>query len=527
MASIFSQPPKLSVIFMASLKEYRQEQLAKVDKLRQLGVNPYPARSDRDRPVGEVIGAADSLDGQTVCLAGRLLGLRQHGQLAFIDLADQTGSIQLICRAEKLTADYPNQALAFDDLNLLTRGDFVEARGLVGRSQTGELSVVADCLRLLSKALRPLPEKLDDLETKRRRRYLDMAINPEVRARFERRSRFWRATREFLDSRGFYEVNLPILEITPSGGEAKPFKTTMAALDNQEYFLRISHELPLKKMVGGGFEKAYDIGPRFRNEHISDEHLPEHVAMEWYWAYADCQAGRDLTEELIVYVAKQTFGTTVFNWQGSEVDLTRPWPLLDFAGAIADRYGGLDVFETDLKTARSWLDKEGIESSKTDSLAGVIDKLWKHHRSSIAGPVWLVNHPVYLSPLSKSDPQNPQKVERFQAIIMGSELANGWSELNDPVDQLERFVDQQKQRLAGNDEVQMPDIDYVEMMEYGLPPTCGSAYSERLFWLLEGVVARDGVPIPPVKPEIEAVWRDIYPELYGSEGLMIDEGGKA
>ncbi len=506
---------------MASLKEYRREQLAKVDKLRQLGVNPYPARSGRDRSVGSVVAGADSLAGQAVCLAGRLMSLRQHGQLAFIDLADQTGSVQLICRADSLAADYPSQVLAFADLGLLTRGDFIEAAGEIGRSQTGELSVIVDRLRLLSKVLRPLPEKLDDLETKRRRRYLDMSINPEVRARFERRSQFWRATREFLDQRGFFEINLPILELTTGGAEAKPFKTNMAALDNQEFFLRISHELPLKKMIGGGLEKAYDIGPRFRNEHLSDEHLPEHVAMEWYWAYADWQVGRQLTEELIVYVAEQTFNTTVFDWQGQKIDLSQPWSLLDFATVIADRYDGLDVFTADLKTACDCLEREGIESSKTDSLGGVIDKLWKHHRRSIAGPVWLVNHPVYLSPLSKSDPDQPQQVERFQAIMMGSELANGWSELNDPVDQLERFIDQQKQRLAGNDEAQMLDIDYVEMMEYGLPPICGSAYSERLFWLLEGVVARDGVPMPPVKPEIDLVQKDIYPELYGPGGLMV------
>ena len=510
---------------MASLKEYRQEQLAKVDQLRQLGVDPYPARTGRDRSIGSVIESADELTDQTVCLAGRLMGLRQHGQLAFIDLTDQSGSIQLICRADQLKADYPNQVLAFADIGLLTRGDFVEATGSVGPSQTGELSLMVDRLRLLSKVLRPLPEKLDDLETKRRRRYLDMSINPQVRARFERRSRFWRATREFLDQRGFYEINLPILELTTGGAEARPFKTKMAALDNQEFFLRISHELPLKKMIGGGFEKAYDIGPRFRNEHVSDEHLPEHVAMEWYWAYADWQAGRQLTEELIVYVAEQTFGTTVFDWQGQKVDLAQPWPLLDFAGAIADRYGGLDIFKTDLKEARDQLEREGIESAKTDSLGGVIDKLWKHHRGSIAGPAWLVNHPVYLSPLSKSDPDQPQRVERFQAILMGSELANGWSELNDPVDQLSRFVDQQKQRLAGNDEAQMLDLDYLEMMEYGLPPICGSAYSERLFWLLEGVVARDGVPNPPVKPEIDATQKDIYPELYGPGGLMVADGG--
>ena len=232
----------------------------------------------------------------------------------------------------------------------------------------------------------------------------------------------------------------------------------MAALDSQEFFLRISHELPLKKMIGGGLEKVYDIGPRFRNEHLSDEHLPEHVAMEWYWAYADWEAGRQLTEELIVYVAEQTFGTTIFDWRGGQVDLSRPWPLLDFATAIADHYDNLDVFEVNLSTARNYLERKGIESSKTDSLAGVIDKLWKSCRGAIAGPAWLVNHPVYLSPLSKSDPDRSERVQRFQAIIMGSELANGWSELNDPVDQLGRFVDQQKQRLAGNDEAQMLDI---------------------------------------------------------------------
>ncbi len=512
---------------MASLQEYRQEQLAKLAKLRGLGVDPYPSRSGRDRPIGSVTADPESLTGQSVCLAGRLVALREHGQLVFLDLADQTAQIQLIVRGGGLKADYPAGALGFDDLSLLTRGDFIEASGEVGRSQAGELSVTVSRLRLLAKVLRPLPERLDNLETKRRRRYLDMAINPEVRARFERRSQFWRATREFLDQRGFLEVSLPVLELTTGGAEARPFKTRMVALDDQEFFLRISHELPLKKMVGGGLEKVYDIGPRFRNEHMSDEHLPEHVAMEWYWAYADWQVSRQLTEELIVYVAEQTFGTTVFDWQSQRIDLSQPWPLLDFATVIADRYDGLDVFEVDLKTACDLLDREGIESAKTNSLGDVIDKLWKNHRGTIVGPAWLVNHPVYLSPLSKSDPDRPKTVQRFQAIIMGSELANGWSELNDPVDQLDRFIDQQKQRLAGNEEAHMLDLDYVEMLEYGLPPACGSAYSERLFWWLEGVVARDGVPMPPVKPEVSSTQREVYPELYGPGGLMVADTNNA
>ena len=512
---------------MASLQEYRQEQLAKLAKLRGLGVDPYPSHSGRDRSIGSVTADPESLMGQSVCLAGRLVALREHGQLTFLDLADQTGEIQLIVRTGGLKADYPAGALGFGDLSLLTRGDFIEARGEVGRSQTDELSLMVSQLGLLAKVLRPLPERLDNLETKRRRRYLDMAINPEVRARFERRSQFWRATRGFLDQRGFLEVSLPILELTTGGAAARPFKTRMAALDNQEFFLRISHELPLKKMVGGGFEKVYDIGPQFRNEHISDEHLPENVSMEWYWAYADCQTGRQLTEELIVYVAEQTFGTTVFDWQGQRVDLSQPWPLLDFAAVIADRYDGLDIFKVDLKTARDLLVREGVESTKTDSLGDVIDKLWKNHRGTIAGPAWLVNHPVYLSPLSKVDPDQPKTVQRFQAIIMGSELANGWSELNDPVDQLNRFIDQQKQRLAGNEEAHMLDLDYVEMLEYGLPPACGSAYGDRLFWFLEGVVARDGVPMPPVKPEISSTQREIYPELYGPGGLMTADGKSA
>ena len=508
---------------MASLREYRQEQLTKLAKLRDLGVDPYPSQSERDRPVASVAAESEALMGQEVCLAGRLMALRRHGRLAFLDLVDQTGSIQVMIQSSDLSPSYQVGALAFGDLNLLTRGDFVEARGVVGRSQTGELSLIAGRLRLLAKAIRPLPERLDDLETRRRRRYLDMAINPEVRARYQRRSRFWRATREFLDQREFFEVNLPVLELTTGGAEAKPFRTRMAALDDQEFFLRISHELPLKKMIGGGFEKIYDIGPRFRNEHISDEHLPEHVAMEWYWAYADWQAGRQLMEEMFVFVAEQTFGSSTISREGAELDLTGPWQQLDYAKVMADSYDGLDVLNTDLPTARKQLDQAGLKSAKTDSLAGVIDKLWKHRRQTIKGPAWLLNPPAYMSPLSKLDPAKPETVQRFQAIIFGSEVSNGFSELNDPVDQLERFSGQQRQRLAGDEEAQMLDLDYVEMMEYGLPPTCGLGYSERLFWWLEGVAARDGVPMPPVKPEVEPTQREIYPELYGPSGLLASE----
>ena len=402
--------------------------------------------------------------------------------------------------------------LGMKQLSLLDSGDYLQATGIVIKTKTGEISVGVRELRLLTKSLRPMPEKLENKEERFRRRYLDMNVNQEVSQRFIRRSKFWQATRDFLNNNGFIEINTPVLEYTTGGADANPFVTYMDALDKQQFYLRISQELPLKRLIGAGFEKVYDLGPRFRNESYSDEHLPEHIAMEWYAAYWDWQKGRSFMEDMYKYVLKETFGTLKFNIKGFDIDMGRAWEVWDYAEVIA-KYYDIDVYNTTIEEVTKKLKENNLEVKKTDSIPRGIDKLWKNIRKDVAGPVWLVNTPKFISPLAKSNVDNPLAVERFQPVIAGTELGNGYSELNDPIDQLNRFTEQQAMRDAGDDEAMMLDIDFVEMLEYGMPPTCGWGYSERVFWTFEGVTAREGVPFPHLKHEIDESTKAIYSNL--------------
>lgn len=496
---------------MATLQDYRDERLRKLAALRELGIDPYPAHTERTHDCATVVTQYDELAGQEVAVAGRVVSIRSFGKLAFIKLQDASGEVQLyLQRGTMAELDASRGILGMKQLKLLDTGDFVEATGTVLRTKTGEISVGVRELRLLAKALRPLPEKLENKEERFRRRYVDMNVNPAVRQRFYRRSTFWQATRDYLDQHGFTEVNVPVLEHTTGGADANPFVTHMDALDGQQFYLRISHELPLKRLLGAGFEKVYDIGPRFRNENYSDEHLPEHIAMEWYAAYWDWQRGMRFMEDMYKYVLERTFGTLQFTLGEFEVDMSGQWQVWDYAEVIHKHYG-IDVYNTTIEKVAAKLKEHGLEVEKTDSIPRGIDKLWKNIRKTVAGPVWLVNTPKFISPLSKTNPDNPQTVERFQPVIAGSELGNGFSELNDPIDQLNRFVEQQQMRDAGDEEAMMLDIDFVEMLEYGMPPACGWGFSERVFWIFEGVTAREGVPFPQLKSDVDETTRAVYP----------------
>ena len=498
---------------MATLQDYRNERLRKLETLRELGVDPYPARSERTHGCGEVLAHYDELAGREVVVAGRITSIRSFGKLAFIKLRDQSGEVQLYLQRDNVAElDAGRGVLGMKQLKLLDTGDFVEAHGVMTTTQTGEKSVGVHELRLLTKSLRPMPEKLENKEERFRRRYVDMNVNPEVRQRFVRRSKFWQATRDYLNSHGFTEVNVPVLEHTTGGADANPFVTHMDALDDQQFYLRISHELPLKRLIGAGFEKVYDLGPRFRNENYSDEHLPEHIAMEWYAAYWDWKQGMRFMEVMYKDVLQKTFGTLQFQLGKFKVDMSGEWEVWDYAEVIRKHYG-IDVYNTTIEEVAAKLKEHGLEVEKTDSIPRGIDKLWKNIRKDVAGPVWLVNTPKFISPLSKTNPDNPQTVERFQPIIAGSELGNGFSELNDPIDQLNRFIEQQQMRDAGDDEAMMLDIDFVEMLEYGMPPACGWGYSERVFWIFEGVTAREGVPFPQLRSEIDETTRAMYPQV--------------
>lgn len=500
---------------MATLKELRDERLRKLNDIKTLGIDPYPSQVHRSHQNKDIADNFEQLQDQDVSVVGRLVSIRKFGKIAFLVIKDASGTLQLFLTQDSLQAlDAANSQLGLKEINLLDCGDFIEAVGKVIKTQTGEISIEVRTIRLLAKSLRPLPSSYDGFSNKEerlRRRYVDTNLNQDVYNRYLRRSQFWQATREFLLQKGFYEINVPVLEHTTGGADAKPFVTHMDALD-QDFYLRISQELPLKRLIGGGYEKVFDIGPRFRNENYSDEHLPEHIAMEWYWAYANWRDGMALSTEMYRYVLNKVYGKLQFTINGFEVDLGQDWQEWDYAEIMQNKYG-LNVFDCTLEDVKKALNDNKLEIEKTENLVRGIDKLWKHIRKDIAGPVWLVNVPLFISPLAKTDPLKPNTVQRFQPIIAGSELGNGFSELNDPIDQLNRFTEQQKLREAGDEEAMMLDIDYVEMLEYGMPPACGWGNSERVFWVFEGVTAREGVPFPHLKAEIDEVTKSIYPDL--------------
>lgn len=501
---------------MATLQDYRDERLRKLEELQALGVNPYPAKTNRTANAREVVDEFDAREGQTVTVAGRIMGLRKFGKLAFIVLRDMSGSVQLFLHAPDVAElDAAQGVLGIKQLNLLDTGDFIEATGAVIKTKTGEVSVGVNTLRLLSKSLRPMPTELTNKEERFRRRYVDMNVNLDVRDRFLRRAKFWQATRQFLEGEGFVEVNNTVLEATAGGADANPFVTHMDALD-QDFYLRISHELPLKRLLVAGFEKVFDLGARFRNENYTEEHLPEHNAMEWYWAYADWQQGMELTERMIRFICDKTWGTREFTlMSGATVNFGADgehFPRISFVTILKEQYD-IDVFESPMEDIQAKLREHNLEIEEVDNRIRGLDKLWKKYRKSLAGPAFLVDIPVFMQPLAKVNQQDPRLTEQFNLVFGGSEMCKAFSELNDPVDQLHRFKEQQAMRDAGDSEAQMLDIDYVEALEYGMPPACGLGYSERVFWSLEGIPAREGVPFPQLRNEVDETTKAIYADL--------------
>ena len=497
-----------------TIDDYRNERLRKLEEIKKLGIDPYPAKANRTTKIAPIVTDFDKFNEQTVTIAGRITAIRSFGKLAFIKVQDNSGEVQVFMTQKELEND---KLINTNRLKLLDSGDFIEATGKVGKSSTGEISVFSDFVRLLGKTLRPLPGRdgFTNKEERYRRRYVDMNVNPEVRERLIRRSKFWQATRDFMNAHGFIEVNTPVLEHTTGGADATPFTTHMDATD-EDYYLRISQELPLKRLLGGGFEKVYDIGPRFRNEGVDDEHLPEHIAFESYAAYEDYEDGMTFYEEMLKYVAKETWGTLKFNVGGFDIDLDnggQPWPRIKYADLLKAKYN-VDVFNPDRDQLAEILRNEFAKSEDkndatarktlehtldTGSTERLIDHVWKLIRKTSAGPYWLIEEPLALSPLAKIVDGNPLVTQRFHPIIAGTEMGNGYSELNDPLDQLNRFKEQQAKRDAGDTEAQMLDMDFVEMLEYGMPPACGWGNSERNFWLLEGVSGREAVPFPIIK----------------------------
>ena len=379
---------------MATLKELRDERLRKLEELKKLGVNPYPADSERTHKLNEITESFSELKDKNVSVVGRIVNIRKLGKIAFIVIKDAGGQLQLFLHSKSVAnPDYKNSDLGFDELNLLDNGDFIQAYGKVIKTQTGEISVDVKNLRILSKSLRPLPTAHDGFSNKEerlRRRYVDINVNKDVYNRFIRRSKFWQATREFLEKDGFIEINIPVLEHTTGGADAKPFKTHMDAID-QDFYLRISHELPLKRLIGAGYEKVFDIGPRFRNENYSDEHLPEHVAFESYAAYQDYTQAMELYERQMKEVAKATWGTLKFKKvNGFEVNLDQKWPVVRYPEIMKEKFD-VDVFKPDAKQLRNILDKHKVVLDGEVNTLRMLDSVWKLVRAQSAGPFWLIH----------------------------------------------------------------------------------------------------------------------------------------
>jgi len=477
------------------------ERIKKLENLKKEGINPYPAKTKRTHLIKAVLLNFAKLEKEKgeISLAGRLRSLRSHGNLTFANLEDGSGKIQMaVSKKEVGDRDYKTFG-KFIDI-----GDFIEAEGECFLTHKGEKSVLVKNWKLLVKALRPLPDKwsgFKDEEERFRKRYLDILFNQEVKEMTEKRAKFWQATREFLTKKGFLEVETPVLEITTGGADARPFITHHNALDLDAYLRISAGELWQKRLMVAGLEKVFEIGRIFRNEGMDSEHLQDYSQMEFYWAYADYEDGMKLVEEMYKHIAQEVFGALKFKIRGFEVDLSRKWERYDYR-QIIKKETGIDILKTTEKEIKAKLNGLKVEYDKKGfNITRAIDNLWKYCRKQIAGPGFLVGAPITVSPLAKRDDRQPEIAQRFQVILAGSELGNGYSELNDPTDQEERFREQQKLREAGDEEAQMFDKDFVEALEYGMPPTCGFGFSERLFAFLMDKPMRETQIFPLMKPK--------------------------
>jgi len=491
---------------MPTIEELRKTRLEKLKKLEHSGILAYPAKTKRTHTIADALENFEKLSKskKEIVLAGRIMAQRGHGGATFLDINDGSAKIQVIIKEDKVGKSAYQLFMDVFDIS-----DFVEIKGTLFTTQRGEKTIEADDYKMLSKALLPLPEKwygLNNVEECLRKRYLDILCNAEVKDMIQKRTVFWSSMRDFLVKKGFLEVETPVLENIPGGADARPFKTHHNALD-MDVYLRISiGELWQKKLMVAGFEKTFEIGRTFRNEGMDAEHLQDYTAMEFYWAYADYEDGMKLVEEMYKYIAKKTFGTLKFKIRGFDVDLSKKWEKYDYQ-TIISKYTGVNIAEASLSEIEKALNKLNITYDKNGfNITRAIDNLWKYCRKNISGPGFLINVPIIMEPLAKRMPardgeEKSDKVQRFQVILAGSENGKGYSELNDPIDQAERFAQQQKLRDAGDQEAQRFDKDFIEALEHGMPPTCGFGVSERLFSFLMDKPSRDCQIFPLMKPK--------------------------
>ncbi len=479
----------------------RDDRLRKLEEIKKLGLDPYPAKVNRDFAILEFLTKFKDLESvkNSINLAGRIRAKRVHGNLAFVNLEDESASVQLVFSKKDLGDDSYKKFIKLIDV-----GDFLQITGKAFLTHKEEKSVLISEFKILGKALRPIPDSwfgLKDNEDRFRHRYLDLLINPEIKDIFYKKAKFWEVTRNFLKRNGFFEVETPTLEVTTGGAEANPFKTHHKDFDIPVY-LRISiGELWQKRLMAAGYEKVFEIGRAYRNEGSSPDHLQEFTNMEFYWAYSNYEKGMDFVRELYQEIAKEVFGKTKFSTRGFEYDLAGEWPKIDYCETVLEKTG-INVLTASESEMKEKLNELGVKY-EGDNKERLTDTLWKYCRKTIAGPVFLINHPKLVSPLAKAKTDNPELTERFQIIIAGSEIGNGFSELNDPIDQAARFKIQQELIDRGDEEAMMPDWEFVEMLEYAMPPTFGFGFGERFFSFLCDKSIRETTLFPLMKPKFE------------------------
>lgn len=496
-----SENSRTPVQDMNELLQIRRDKLA---QLQEEGKDPFQITSypvdNHAAPVREKFAGLEpeQESGETVCLAGRMMSKRVMGKASFADLQDKSGSIQLYVRRDLIGDE---EYAAFKKLDI---GDLIGVKGEIFRTKKGELSVKVSELTLLSKSLRPLPEKfhgLTDTDTRYRQRYVDLIVNPEVKDTFIKRSQILREIRNFLDAQGFMEVETPMLVSNAGGAAARPFETHYNALD-EDVKLRISLELYLKRLIVGGLERVYEIGRVFRNEGVDTRHNPEFTLMELYQAYTDYHGMMDLTENMFRYVAQKVCGTTLIPYAEAMIDLGKPFERMTMLEAVK-KYAGIDFDEIpDTEAAKKLADEKGIHYEPRHTKGDILNLFFEEYvEEHLIQPVFIMDHPVEISPLTKRKPDKPDYVERFELFIYGREMCNAYSELNDPIDQRQRFAEQEKLLAQGDEEANHTDEDFLNALEIGMPPTGGIGYGiDRLVMLLTNSASiRDVLLFPTMK----------------------------
>ena len=508
MAEVKNKPntEEAAVLTENEINEQMQVRIDKMHKIEEHGWKPFGYRFLYTHRAADIAAQFDELSEKEteVKMAGRIMAIRGHGKTCFMDMQDKTGRIQVYVRKDVIGEE--NYAL----IKLMDIGDTVGITGTAFRTHMGELSIKANSVEMLSKSLRPLPEKwhgLKDVETRYRQRYVDLIVNPEVRDTFVKRSQIIRSVREVLDSHDFLEVETPILNTIAGGAAARPFISYHNALDMQVY-MRIAPELYLKRLIVGGMDRVYEMGRVFRNEGIDNRHNPEFTSVEIYQAFADYRDMMDLTEEVVVKTAEKVLSTTTINYEGTTIELASPWKRMSMIEAVKE-YSGKDFTNvTDLEEARAIAKELNVAIEPSFGIGKIINACFEEYvEDKLIQPTFITGHPKEISPLAKSNPENPEITDRFEAYIYGREICNGFTELNDPIDQKERFLKQVEERANGDEEANMMDEDFVNALEYGLPPTggLGIGIDRLVMFLTNSSTIRDVLFFPTMKPLGKAV----------------------